>query len=155
MTRIKLAFVHEYMDRHGKIRRYVRRPGMRKVALPDPSDKSRFAAIYAAAMGDAASVDQDQLGYIYFIAMGSEYVKIGFSKNCRKRKFDLQVASPLPLETIFIQQARRSDEVRLHKRFSKLKSHGEWFKATPELMAFISGLKLGERSVAGDSWDDR
>ena len=33
MTKIRLAYVHEYRDRHGRLRRYVRRPGSRRVAL--------------------------------------------------------------------------------------------------------------------------
>ena len=27
MTRIRLDYIHQYVDRHGKIRRYFRRPG--------------------------------------------------------------------------------------------------------------------------------
>jgi hypothetical protein len=40
MTRLRLAYVHEYHDRHGKLRRYVRRPG--STARP-PSWSSRLA----------------------------------------------------------------------------------------------------------------
>ena len=32
MTRIGLQFVHEFHDRHGKVRRYFRRPGFKQIA---------------------------------------------------------------------------------------------------------------------------
>jgi integrase len=46
MTRIKLEYVHEYRDRHGKVRRYVRRPGSRRVALPGLPGSSEFMQAY-------------------------------------------------------------------------------------------------------------
>jgi integrase len=50
MTRIKLPFVHEYRDRHGKLRRYVRRPGARRVALPGLPGSPEFMQTYQDAM---------------------------------------------------------------------------------------------------------
>jgi hypothetical protein len=50
MTRIKLPFVHEYRDRHGKLRRYVRRPGARRVALPGLPGSPEFMQAYQDAM---------------------------------------------------------------------------------------------------------
>jgi hypothetical protein len=46
MTRIKLEYVHEYRDRHGKMRRYVRRPGSRRVALPGLPGSPEFMQAY-------------------------------------------------------------------------------------------------------------
>jgi hypothetical protein len=50
MARIKLPFVHEYRDRHGKLRRYVRRPGARRVALPGLFGSPEFMQAYQDAM---------------------------------------------------------------------------------------------------------
>lgn len=50
MTRIRLKYVHEYRDRKGNLRRYVRRPGMGQVALPGLPGSPEFMAAYAAAM---------------------------------------------------------------------------------------------------------
>jgi integrase len=50
MTRIKLDYVHEYRDRHGKLRRYVRRPGSRRVALPGLPGSPEFMQAYQDAM---------------------------------------------------------------------------------------------------------
>ena len=46
MTRIKLQYVHEYRDRHGKVRRYVRRPGSRRVTLPGLPGSPEFMQAY-------------------------------------------------------------------------------------------------------------
>jgi hypothetical protein len=50
MTKIKLHYVHEYRDRHGKLRRYVRRPGSRRVALPGLPGSPEFMQAYQDAM---------------------------------------------------------------------------------------------------------
>jgi integrase len=50
MTQIKLPFIHEYRDRHGKLRRYVRRPGSRRVALPGLPGTPAFMEAYQDAM---------------------------------------------------------------------------------------------------------
>ena len=44
MTRIKLEYVHEYRDRHGKVRRYVRRRGFRACSAARPPGLARIHA---------------------------------------------------------------------------------------------------------------
>jgi len=50
MARIKLKFVNEFRDRHGKVRRYVRLPGSRSVPLPGLPGSNEFMAAYTAAI---------------------------------------------------------------------------------------------------------
>jgi integrase len=50
MTRLKLRYVNEYRDRHGKIRRYFRRPGVRAIPLPGLPGSIEFMAAYQAAL---------------------------------------------------------------------------------------------------------
>jgi integrase len=50
MTRIKLSYVHEFIDRHGRVRRYVRKDGKR-VALPGLPGSPEFMNAYQAALG--------------------------------------------------------------------------------------------------------
>lgn len=57
MTRIRLAFVHEYRDRHGKLRRYFRRPGYKRVSLPGVPGSDEFMAAYQAALDLARPVE--------------------------------------------------------------------------------------------------
>jgi len=51
MTSVRLAYVHEYRDRHGRIRRYFRRRGYKKVMLPGLPGSSEFMEAYSAALG--------------------------------------------------------------------------------------------------------
>lgn len=46
MTRLRLPYIHEYRDRHKKVRRYVRRPGARRVALPGLPGSPEFMQAY-------------------------------------------------------------------------------------------------------------
>jgi integrase len=49
MTKIRLAYVHEFRDRHGRVRRYVRLPGFKRIALPGAPGSPEFMAVYNAA----------------------------------------------------------------------------------------------------------
>lgn len=55
MTRLVLHYVHEFKDRHGKARRYFRRPGFKRVPLPGLPGSEEFMAAYQAALsGESA-----------------------------------------------------------------------------------------------------
>ena len=53
MSRIKLRYVHQFVDRNGKARFYFRRRGVRKT-LPGLPGSSEFMAAYAAMLADPA-----------------------------------------------------------------------------------------------------
>jgi integrase len=50
MTTVKLKHVHQFRDRHGKVRRYFRRPGHVTVPLPGEPGSAVFLAAYQKAM---------------------------------------------------------------------------------------------------------
>jgi integrase len=50
MTRIRLKYVNEYRDRHGRVRRYFRRPGCRAIPLPGLAGSIEFMQAYQAAL---------------------------------------------------------------------------------------------------------
>jgi integrase len=54
MTRIRLHYVNEYRDRHGRVRRYFRRPGSRGVKLPGLPGSIEFMDAYQAALATVA-----------------------------------------------------------------------------------------------------
>jgi len=76
----------------------------------------------------------DEKGYVYFIADDSanaEYVKIGFSKNPKKRLSDLQVANPKELVLIGMIELDQVGEKMIHKYLKENTDayvRGEWFK---------------------------
>jgi len=51
MTVFRLKYVHEFIDRHGKVRRYVRMPGRQRARLPGLPGSEEFMAAYRAAIG--------------------------------------------------------------------------------------------------------
>jgi integrase len=58
MTRIRLQFVHEYCDRHGKLRRYFRRPGFKQILLSGVPGSDEFMEAYRAALaGQVPRID--------------------------------------------------------------------------------------------------
>jgi hypothetical protein len=78
-------------------------------------------------------------GGVYFISC-RKYVKIGVSKNIKKRLFDLQASNPYKL--ILVKFFKTSDcfnlENILHKKFKHLREKGEWFRYTEEIKQFLS-----------------
>ncbi|MGE0153029.1 MAG: tyrosine-type recombinase/integrase [Reyranellaceae bacterium] len=50
MTKFRLAYIHRFKDRHGKIRHYFRRPGCNRIALPGLPGSEEFMAAYQAAL---------------------------------------------------------------------------------------------------------
>jgi hypothetical protein len=53
-TTIKFRYIHEYRDRTGKLRRYVRRPGFPRVSLPGLPGSHEFMEAYQAATAGTA-----------------------------------------------------------------------------------------------------
>lgn len=76
-------------------------------------------------------------------------VKIGHSADPESRLMQIQPMSPDKLSLVLILPGERFAEVELHRRFAHLRSHGEWFKAEPELMAWL----LSERHTVGELQD--
>lgn len=62
MTKIRLKHIHEYRDRHGKVRRYVRLPGRQKVPLPGAPGTEAFMAAYEAALAGEALSQNVEIG---------------------------------------------------------------------------------------------
>jgi len=58
MTRIRLEYIHEYRDRHGKLRRYFRRPGFKRIALIGVPGSDEFMTSYQLALaGQPARIE--------------------------------------------------------------------------------------------------
>lgn len=78
-----------------------------------------------------------------------QYVKIGFSRNFRKRRRQLQDGLPRAIETYLVISGTYQTEKELHKRFAKYRLRGEWFLFAGELADWIeeqSGVVPRRRS---------
>lgn len=77
---------------------------------------------------------------VYFLRAG-EFIKIGKTTgDPSSRVAQLQTGCPFPIEVLATMPGGRGREAKLHKKFAALRAHGEWFHASPVLMAFIDGL---------------
>jgi hypothetical protein len=70
-------------------------------------------------------------------------IKIGCSSWPDTRLIDLAAWSPFPLELIGAVPGTYQDESFLHRCFSDIHSHREWFHSTPNLRAAITTIIAG------------
>jgi Meiotically up-regulated gene 113 len=84
---------------------------------------------------------------VYFIACG-DFIKIGFASSLKHRISDLNIATPYPLVVLATVSGDMSTEKRLHQRFGVARHKGEWFRKTPDLLAFIDEINDVGRVVA-------
>lgn len=102
--------------------------------------------------------------WIYFMRSGENGpIKIGFTGNTPMARLSaLQTGNPEPLNLIAAIPGVREDETRLHERFAALRIKGEWFRADPELIGFVDGIRMAHREqpkhyddlFAWDEWMD-
>jgi integrase len=57
MSRIRLEYVHAFIDRHGKPRHYFRRPGYKRVPLPGLPGSQEFMHAYQVALDTGARIE--------------------------------------------------------------------------------------------------
>jgi hypothetical protein len=78
-----------------------------------------------------------------YLVRGGDLVKIGFTAGCvAERMVYLQVGSPVNLTLLRVIVGDESAERALHKRFAHLRSHGEWFTFSDELLGDLGGADL-------------
>ena len=87
-----------------------------------------------------------QKGDVYFIEAG-DFIKIGISIRLSGRVREIKTHCPSPIKVIHHERGGRNFERELHRQFAHIRSHGEWFHKTPELLAFIESRK--RLAVAG------
>lgn len=78
-------------------------------------------------------------GFIYFVSDG-EFIKIGWSKNWKKRIAILQIANPKPLKVLGVCTGTVLQENRLHLEFERHRVSGEWHADHPEIHEHIASI---------------
>lgn len=70
--------------------------------------------------------------FVYVIhAIGTSFIKIGYSTNPQSRLTALQTASPYALRILGFWPGNRLTERRIHKYLSQFRRSGEWFSVPP------------------------
>lgn len=79
--------------------------------------------------------------HVYFMhAPDAKLVKIGVTSNLNVRLLALQNSSPVPLALLGCAEGDKATERALHAQWGHIRSHGEWFLATEELLSSIRSL---------------
>lgn len=86
------------------------------------------------------------MSWVYFIQHGGPAgaIKIGTTtQNPLARLRDLQTGAPEPLRLLAAFVGGPVEERQLHERFAsaRVRSDGEWFRAAPEVLGFVDGVK--------------
>lgn len=74
---------------------------------------------------------------VYFVRRGDGLVKIGQSTNVAGRVRDLSTAAG-PMELLCTEPGGLARERELHEIFAEDRVHGEWFKESDQLTAYLS-----------------
>lgn len=69
---------------------------------------------------------------VYFIQAG-DFVKIGRTRNIKRRIDQTQVHCPFPIQLIGTIEGDKDVEREIHDMFKPYQSTGEWFNLTPEV----------------------
>lgn len=78
-------------------------------------------------------------GFIYAIACG-ERIKIGYSTQPDARFSKIASDAPFPCELLGFWPGTTDDEAVIHREFSDVRVHGEWFASTRKLRLFIGEM---------------
>lgn len=77
------------------------------------------------------------LSHVYFVRVG-ERIKIGVSRNAISRVQEIAGHLPYGISHVLIVPGTRQDERRLHERFRRYRTRGEWFRACAALQLTIT-----------------
>lgn len=118
-------------------------PGIDVSQISSPEDRFRKKPLHL----------DPEVTTLYFLA-GAGLIKIGISNGLTSRIRSIRNSSPVPLELIATWPATSFEERRLHRKFWKLRRHGEWFEDEGSIRAHIEhlvrnhGAKWGETEPA-------
>ena len=94
-----------------------------------------------------------EINLIYFIQQGNNgNIKIGYSKNPKKRLIQLQTATISKLYIIGKISGNRQNEKEIHQYLFKHRLRGEWFKPVKEVLNIIKKKKMPPRLVWLENW---
>lgn len=75
---------------------------------------------------------------VYFLAQNNFMIKIGYSKDIRKRINSLKTASPYPLLLLGYVEGDKKEEKRIQEMFCKYNVQLEWFQVNQEILNYIN-----------------
>lgn len=122
--------------------------------FPDPKTIAKIAAVtagfvtvsdwheQAAAASELVSSGEKRIYFVRPVGQDGP-IKIGCSRWPDNRLLEIAKWSPVPLELIAAAPGDHTLERRLHRKFSKQRSHKEWFLASADLVDGIELVRAG------------
>jgi integrase len=97
MTSFRLPYIHEFRDRHGKDRRYFRRSGFPRVALPGQPGSTEFMSAYNSAMEGTVSLPPSRYGNGTIGGLWTAYCRSATYANlsASSKRIYRQIISPI------------------------------------------------------------
>ncbi len=94
--------------------------------------------------------------HLYFISNGNGHLKIGRSKDVKKRITSMQTSNHTKLGVIFIAEQKGFLESILHSCFSEERVMGEWFNDCDRIRKFIDYVnfhpKISKIDLSTNEW---
>lgn len=107
----------------------------RKAGFSNEDALNRFHALMAE---EKAARRAEAVWRVYFMhAQEAGLVKIGATSSLNSRLMALQNGGPVPLVLIGLVDGGKSVEREIHNQWAHLRSHGEWFQASADLISYI------------------
>lgn len=152
MTKRLPRYVTAFLSQHGRVRYRFRKKGQPSYYFQSRLGTKAFMAEYQAFLqGEpfAKPIEKkapkpnqpDRELSVYFIGGPSGPIKIGVSKDPKRRLAGLQTNSPYHLKLLAIAPGGVEEERFLHAKFAHLRLKGEWFKRDPELLDEMMRIK--------------
>jgi len=91
---------------------------------------------------------------IYFIAQNNNMIKIGYSKDIKKRIKSLKTASPYPLLLLGYIEGNMDDEKYYHEKFKKFHMEREWFSVSEESREILNFINENTLTNTYCDFDD-
>jgi hypothetical protein len=91
---------------------------------------------------------------IYFVQTDdNRFIKVGKANDPRQRLASLQTGSPVRLKLIGAIPGGHETEHAIHQRFQALRTYGEWFRASDDLLDYITQVLAAQRSDPFSAFD--
>lgn len=76
-------------------------------------------------------------GVYFVLAIGTNRVKIGYTRDCDRRLNELKTSCPFGIVVLGWKSGGPEIERVLHKRFKKYRRYREWFEVSDSILGYI------------------
>lgn len=151
MVKVVLRYIHEFRDRHGRLRRYVRRRGFKRVALPGEPGSPEFEEAYRAALDPRTAprleigADKVEVGTIADLVVryyrSAEFVGVKASTQATYRSIIEPFRAQHGEKRVAMLQREHVKEM-LAKKVATPTAANNWLKRLRQLMAFAVDIGM-------------